>query len=882
MALRPGTRLGAYDIVDLLGAGGMGEVYRARDSRLGRDVAIKILRAGFTGDPDRLSRFSREARVLASLSHPNIGAIYGVEDADGMPAIVLELIEGETLAGHITRGRSSARAGLAVTEALKLARQIADALDAAHEKGIVHRDLKPANIKIAPGGTIKVLDFGLAKTLLDDGDVEGSGSTITAAATRDGMVLGTAAYMSPEQACGRVVDKRTDVWAFGCVLFEMLTGRSPFAGESFADTAARILEREPDWSALPADVPANIVRLLERCLRKDPRERLRDIADARLEFDDALSGPRANTAAPRVPRRISARFAVGALVLIAALATGYLVWQRNTQSTARAPQYAFSQLTSEPGAEWFASLSPDGKWVVYSAETSGNRDIYLRSVGGQNPINLTAEFPEHDDQPVFSPDGDKIAFRSARQGGGIFIMGRTGEAPRRLTNVGYRPAWSPDGTAIAYSTESVDVNPQNGYGSSGIWIVDVASGQARDLHVNSGAQAAFAPDGRRLAVTVRNSDARQMDIVTVPVGGGEPTTVVTAPSIDWNPMWSPDGRYLYFSSDRSGSMNLWRVAIDTASGASRGEPEPVTTPSQFTAHPSISADGKLIAFSAVSITTNVARLTFDPAVAEFKGEPADVTTGSRAWSSPDPSPDGKSVTFYSALNPSGDVYVARTDGTSLRQLTSDAAIDRVPRWAPDGGWIAFFSNRSGPYAVWKVHADGSGLQLMAEGASVYPTWSPDGTRMVLGSNNLDDASVKQAYIVDTSRKWADQSAEVLPDFPVKNKAFVPNSWSPDGRSIAGQVTLTPRGIATYSLGSRAFEIFTDFGEFPVWLPDSRRVLFVAGGRDFYILDTATKQIRKIYTAVRGVYGPPRLTKDGTAAYLTRRMTESDIWLMKID
>src|SRR5687767_2250574 len=283
MALAPGTRIGVYQIEFRIGAGGMGEVYRARDTKLRRDVAIKILPRVFTSDPDRLMRFEREARMLATLNHPHIGAIYGLEDADGMLALVLELVDGETVANRIARGP------LPVKDALTLARQIADALDAAHEKGIVHRDLKPANIKITSEGTVKVLDFGLAKAAGAATADHTQSPTATAGGTREGVILGTAAYMSPEQARGLKVDKRTDIWAFGCVLYEMLTGRLPFAGHTVSDTIAAILEREPDWKALPDGTPASIRRVLQRSLEKDLKRRLRDIGDARLELDDVLS-----------------------------------------------------------------------------------------------------------------------------------------------------------------------------------------------------------------------------------------------------------------------------------------------------------------------------------------------------------------------------------------------------------------------------------------------------------------------------------------------------------------------------------------------------------------------------------------------------------------
>ena len=301
-SLFTGRRIGAYQLHELLGAGGMGEVYRARDSILGRDVAIKFLPRAFTNDPERLARFEREARMLAALNHPHIGAIYGVEDADGQRALVLELVEGETLADRILPER------VPVTDALTIARQIADALEAAHEKGIVHRDLKPANIKITPAGVVKVLDFGLAKAATaDETDPDLSQSpTQTIGGTREGVILGTAAYMSPEQARGRPVDKRTDVWAFGCVLFEMLSGRTTFAGDTVSDTIATILTREPAWDQLPDATPPEVRRLLRRCLQKDPQQRLRDIGDARIELDDALTGATRDDLASRQTQALRA------------------------------------------------------------------------------------------------------------------------------------------------------------------------------------------------------------------------------------------------------------------------------------------------------------------------------------------------------------------------------------------------------------------------------------------------------------------------------------------------------------------------------------------------------------------------------------------------
>ena len=381
-AAMSGHTLGGYHLQALLGAGGMGEVYRARDAKLGRDVAIKILPRAVTGDPDRLARFEREARMLAALNHPNICAIYGLEEADGLRFLVLELVDGETLAQKLTKlvALNPQAPGLPLDEALALARQIAEALEVAHEKGIIHRDLKPANVTITPDGVVKVLDFGLAKPA--SADASGSDPI---GGTRAGVILGTAAYMSPQQARGQVVDKRADIWAFGCVLYEMLTGRVAFAGETVSDTIGKILEREPDWSALPAATPATIRRLLRRCLAKDPKQRLRDIGDVRIEIDaidEVLPGVSDVTVAPPAPAKTRATWLPW--VALVALAASVGVWEaRRPVTTPENPlaNAQFTRFTDWEGTEGGAEISPDGKFVAFLADRDGQFDIWLSQVG---------------------------------------------------------------------------------------------------------------------------------------------------------------------------------------------------------------------------------------------------------------------------------------------------------------------------------------------------------------------------------------------------------------------------------------------------------------------------------------------------------------------
>jgi serine/threonine-protein kinase len=430
MTLAPGTKLGHYEIHSQLGVGGMGEVYRARDSRLNRHVAIKILPQAFLLDPERLARFQREAQILASLNHPNIAAIYGVEEQNGLRGLVLELVEGPTLADLIALGP------IPLDEALAIAHKIAEALEAAHERSIVHRDLKPSNVKIADDGTVKVLDFGLAKVFTDETPTEDfSHSPTLLKATHGGVILGTAAYMSPEQAKAKRVDKRADIWAFGAVLFEMLSGKKAFTGETFTDTLAAVVRAEPNWNDLPENAPASIRQLLHRCLTKDPKQRLRDIGDAKHDLESTAVQANEQTV---VPATQSKRWAVPLLVVaifITALTTGALVWRRLNSSTSSPPVIIrFSELvkSNQVGSglnrNRFA-LSPDGSKLVYIADNK----LHLRSFDTLE----TKEIPggEGARGPFFSPDGESIGFLITSQikklplngGTPVFIVGSLGD-----------------------------------------------------------------------------------------------------------------------------------------------------------------------------------------------------------------------------------------------------------------------------------------------------------------------------------------------------------------------------------------------------------------------------------------------------------------------
>jgi serine/threonine protein kinase len=876
-----GQVLGHYRITERIGSGGMGVVYKAQDLHLHRNVALKLLPGTSERESHALMRFQREAQAASALNHPNIIVIHDISSEAGYDFIAMEYVDGKTLDQLIPRS------GMRLNDLLKVAAQIANALATAHAAGIIHRDLKPPNVMVDEHGLVKILDFGLAK-LVYQGTEETEATASTLTQTGEGRIVGTPAYLSPEQAEGKPIDARSDTFSLGVMLYQMATGVRPFRGDSVVSVISSILKDAPvaPISVNPA-LPPDLDRIIRRCLAKDPSRRYQTAVDLRNDLEDLQELVKTRDGSTAVPTSRASRapwqIILTALAAIICIAASMMFWrhQQSKHASAVHLNVTFSKLTSQPGVEWFPSLSPDGKWVVYSGNGSTSRQIYLQSVNGQTPLDLSRDPTVDDDQPAFSPDGERIAFRSSRDGGGIFVMGRTGEAIKRVTHMGFHPSWSPDGTQLAFTTENVELYPQNSIGQSGLWTVTVSTGAARRLYEGDAVLASWSPHNQRIALTHRLGNPTQSAIWTIPASGGTPKPVISEKATNWNPVWSPDGTYLYFSSDRRGSMNLWRVPIDEVSGEMRGEPEAITTPASYLAHPSLSSDGKHIAFTSALVTANIQQLALDSS-GGVAGDPAWVTTGSLRWSSPSPSPDGNWIAIYSLVQPEGHLYLVHTDGTAMRQLTSDAAIDRMPRWSPDGNWIGCFSNRSGGLELWKIHPDGSDLQQLTEGGAGYLAWAPDGSRIATLSQSDDPPLKSRAFIFDPNRPWKQQSPEILPPLDPPSSHFMVNGWSKDGKRLVGVAEPPIEGVVIYSLQSHQYERLTDFGEWPVWLPDSRRVLFVANGKNFYVVDSSSKQVRKVFSVDRDIIGPPQLTRDGKTAYFSRRVTESDIWLVTLD
>lgn len=675
MPLDSGTKLGQYEISDPIGAGGMGEVYRARDTRLGREIALKILPESFARDGERTARFEREAKVLASLNHPNVAAIYGFEESSRGLALVMELVEGPTLAAQIAKGP------IPVSEALSVAKQIAEGLEYAHERGIVHRDLKPANVKVNPDGGVKILDFGLAKAVqVDSAPADLSTSpTLTHMATQAGVILGTAAYMSPEQAKGKAVDRRADVWSFGCILFEMLTGKQVFAGETVTDVLAAVVRAEPDWTLLPSATPSHVRVLLKRCLQKDPRHRLRDIGDARISLEEVLSGAQESFSSAGISHPLARRALPWALagLLVGALLAGVVVWK--FFAPASQSSMHFSAVTNFAGVQAQPALSPDGRSVAFVSNRDGHYNIYVGLITGGSLVQIT-----NDDalkgRPSWSPDGTSIAYAKVNPSGiwDIWVVPALGGNSRRLFLNALDPAWSPDGASLAY---------ENGADGS-IWISSVSGENAHQAIAPSTSwiretQPRFSPDGRRLAFIARN-DGPYGELLVADISSGKVTQLTSDIALALSPAWSPDGRFIYFCSSRGGTMNIWKIA------SAGGAPEQITAGQGDDAQLDLSSDGKKIVFSTWRQNNNIAQLDVsansDPQLPKLlTNDPV------RNQVAPEYSPDGAHLTYFSNMKGAEKegIWVSNADGSNPVQLVRDNFINIFPNWTYDNQHVVY-------------------------------------------------------------------------------------------------------------------------------------------------------------------------------------------------
>jgi serine/threonine-protein kinase len=854
MSLAPGVRFGAYEVISLVGAGGMGEVYRARDKRLGRDVAIKVLPDSFASNADRVARFEREAQMLASLNHPNIAAIYGLEQDGAHTGLVLELVDGPTLADRVARG------SIPVGEALQIAKQIAEALESAHDIGIVHRDLKPANIKLTADGRVKVLDFGLAKAsqASDSGfaasDLSNS-PTITSPAmmTRGGVILGTAAYMSPEQAKGRPIDKRTDVWAFGCVLYEMLSGKRAFDGEDVADLLAAVLTKEPDWNAVDRRTPPAILKLLRRCLESDRKRRLADIADARLEIEDALNGSRVTSETPRTTEssRTSSLtivpWAVAALALLTSGAT-LLLWapwrdtplQPLTRVSAELGAPVSLVTTQGPGA----ILSPDGTTLAFVGQpVSGAAvpQLYVRRLDQLSAQALAGT--EGAMNPFFSPDGRWIGFFA---GGKLKKIALAGGAPIALAD-------TPNARGGSWGDDDHLVYMPDFY--SGLWRVSASGGEAAAITTPvrpSGTHRwpQVLPGSRAVLYTSHTSltGYENADLVIQPLPSGTAKIVQRG---GFHGRYLSSG-HLVFMKDGS----LFAARFDLSSLERVGESVPVlqdvagggfwTGAAQF----AVSETGTIAYVPGSNAALPVQWINETGTVQPLRSTPAN-------WADPAFSPDGRQIAMDISDGRQSDIWIYDWAADAATRLTLDPGTDFKPVWTPDGSRIAYTSTRgAGNFGIYWQRADGTGdVQRLSEGSNgqVSGAWHP--TQRHLAVTELHpDTSFDIVMIPiegDEASGWK----------PGKQSAFIATPaveiepvFSPDGKWLAYFSNESGRFevyVRPFPGPGGTWQVSTGGGTFPTWSRTRPELLYAT-------LDRRIMAAR--YTVPGGSFrvAPPRL------------------------
>ncbi len=817
-----GKALGHYQITNQLGKGGMGEVFQAKDQVLGREVAIKVLPDEFARDTERVARFQREAKVLASLNHPNIAAIHGLEQSEGKNFLVLELVEGETLAERLKRGP------IPVEESLKLALQIAEALEAAHEKGIIHRDLKPSNIKVTSNGRVKVLDFGLAKAYAGDREeVDLSNSpTLSDAATKQGIILGTAAYMSPEQARGESVDKRADVWAFGVVLFEMLTGRGMFEGRTVSDTLAAVLVREPDWKQLPPNLHPRIRLLLERCLEKELKNRCSTIGEARVDIQKALADPGGvllhPVTAPESRSRLRTILPWLAAVLVLSAITGVAVWNLRRPE----PRQVIRLDYRLPEGQQFGGIntgslavSPDGRQMVYST-TNG---LYLRSVD-ELTSKLIPGTEGRTEYPFFSPDGKWLGYHSPSDG--------------KLKKIAI------NGGAPVVICDALTFSGANWFDDNTIVYTQAQLGPVRRISANGGApeeiikpkSAIFAfpqilPGGKAVLYTAADS-LTQMRVVVQSLKSGEIKEIAAG----LGARYSPTGHLVYAVGN-----NLLSIPFDLEKLEAIGGPVPIVQGVFRNVGPqyALSNSGTLAYIPGTSAVTAPAEYTLVWVDRNGKEEP--ISTPPNNYANPKISPDGTRLALAVGPLTNEDIWIWNLDRKTLTRLTFDRTREITPVWTRDSKRIAYYSNHEGGSGgvYWKL-ADGTGeIEKLgsAPDRMLFPySWSSDGKTLAMAelvtATNLDISMLStegnriRKPLIQT--EYIDSMPQVSPDG--QWMAYASNEAT--GVALKDEIYVRP--FPEVSKGK--WQVSTSGGDCPLWSPDGRELFYL--GRDNSVMAVA--------------------------------------------
>ena len=867
-----GRTLAHYRILEKLGSGGMGEVYVAEDTKLSRKVAFKVLPEEMaTGE--RLSRFEREAKAIAALNHPNIVTVFSVEEAEGVHFITMELVRGKTLAELLPKN------GFPLSKFFDIAIPLSDAVAAAHQEGITHRDLKPDNTMVGEDGRVKVLDFGLAKPA---GGFAGTGAVSelpTVAKTQEGAIVGTVNYMSPEQAAGKAVDPRSDIFSLGIVFYEMLTGRRPFGGDTHAEVLSSIIRETPrPVQELRDDVPRELSKMVQRCLAKELTRRAQNALDIRNDLEELkaeLSSGELQQGT-RLPVRSSVnKWLAVASVLLLLVLVGVLLQFGLSQEPTLPRLVNPVQVTSVVGVENYPTWSPDGGRLAYESNQTGNRDIWVTQLGGGEPVNLTEGHDGRDQFPSWSPNGRQIAYLSRQDDAvGLYTVSALGGTPRRMMSLQGAlgvPQWSADGTEIAVSDQDskgnfVAVVTLQTQATRRLELPDHDGNPCRDL--------SWSPNGNLFAYVDAIPAAEITQLWVVSSSGGNPTPVTEGQTNEWNPTWSADGRKLYFASNRGGSMDLWQQLI-SKDGKPEGDPQPVTTGVEIRSAV-FSPDGTKLAYSRGRWVSNLWRVPIlSDRVANW-GDAEQITFDNAFLQFFDLSPDGQRLAVSSDRAGNQDLWILPSGGGEMVRLTTDPTPDWQPRWSPDATEIAFYAYRSGNRDVWVMPSSGGPARQLTShpSAEVYVGWSPDGRYIAFDSWRSGNRDV---WIVEA------QGGEPR-QVTTRPASDVMEAWTPDGQWLTVN---SERSFWRVSVSGGEPELLTRGpGNGASWSPDGKLMYYNgAGERDdslwAFALDDRREYRVADLTGRRGSLSGATSATDGSYLYFGWQNNLGDIWVMDV-